>query len=76
MKKHSWGIIVLLLIIWAIFIKMWIGDDQKNFKFSNRENETVFPTPLTRPIDSVDAPISSPSSTVPPSSTSSSVIRY
>lgn len=84
MKKHSWAILIILIIIWAIFFKVWIGNGQDGFKFSNRENETVFPTPLIKPVDDNLIKEASPAS-VPTVSTSSgfileasgsSIIRY
>lgn len=45
MKKTLWFTVPLLIIFWYFVFKYLNGTETSDFKFSKRDQETVFPTP-------------------------------
>lgn len=78
MKKTLWFTLPLLIVIWYFVFEYINGTGDSGFKFSKRDQETVFPTP-TQVVFEVDKKPIQVSSPVPPVATAASesnILRY
>ena len=44
MYKVFWLSLLSLFILWFVFSKFWVSNDNDNFNFSDRDKKMVFPT--------------------------------
>lgn len=51
MKKTLWFTLPILIIFWFLVFKYLNGTETSDFKFSKRDQETVFPTPRETILD-------------------------
>ncbi len=51
MKKIAWITLILLFVFWYLFSKVWLKDSETDFKFSDRDKTSVFPTPKNDVLD-------------------------
>lgn len=51
MNKITWISLVLFILVWYFFGKVWLVKNTDNFKFSDRDKSMVFPIEKTSNID-------------------------
>ena len=55
MNKIAWISLILFILVWYLFGKVWLAKNNDGFKFSDRDKSMVFPIEKTSNLD-LDAP--------------------